>query len=58
MGGAVVRERATREKGREVMEIAKHQIFDGMSSKIAGFITAYKLYIRNRMREELVEEQV
>jgi len=29
-----------------------------MSSKVAGFIMACKLYIRMRMKEELVEEQI
>jgi len=49
----------TREAGRGGgAEIAKPQIFDGMSSKVAEFIIAYKLYIRIRMREESVEGQV
>ena len=48
-----------REVGREGgVEIAKPQIFDSTSSKVAGFITACKLYIRMRLREEPVEEQV
>jgi len=29
-----------------------------MSSRVTGFITACKLYIRIKMREELVEGQV
>ena len=36
----------------------KPQIFDGTSSKIAEFITACKLYIRMRLREEPVKGQV
>ena len=31
---------------------------DGTSSKVSGFVTAYKLYIRMRMREAVVEEQI
>ncbi len=36
----------------------KSQIFDGTVARVAGFITACKLYIRMRIREELVEGQV
>jgi len=55
----LAREAVPREVGREGgAEVAKLQIFDGMSSKIARFITVYKLYIRMKLREEPVEEQV
>ena len=56
VGGKV----APREVGRQGggIEVAKPQIFDGMPSKVAGFITACKLYIRMRMREKTVEGQV
>ena len=49
----------TREVGRGgEAKVAKSQIFDGTAVRVTGFITAYKLYIRMRMREELVEGQV
>ena len=38
--------------------MAKLQIFDGMSSKIAGFILACKLYVRMNLKEESVEGQM
>jgi len=53
------REAMPREVGRGgEVEVAKPQIFDGMSSKVAGFITACKLYIKMRLREEPVEGQI
>jgi len=39
-------------------EVAKPQIFDGSLAKVGGFISACKLYIRMKMREESVEGQV
>jgi len=48
--------REARRRGE--VEVVKPPIFDGMSSKIAGFITACKLYMRMRMREKLVEGQI
>ena len=38
--------------------MAKPQIFDGTSSKIAGFISVCKLYIRMNLKEESVEGQM
>jgi len=40
------------------MEVAKPQLFDGMPSKVAGFVTGCKLYIRNKLVEATVEAQV
>jgi len=39
-------------------EVVKSQIFDGTATRVADFITVYKLYIRMKMREKLVEGQV
>jgi len=52
-------EGVAREVGRKgEAEVAKPPILDEISSKIAGFITACKLYMRMRMREESVEGQI
>jgi len=39
-------------------EIAKPLLFNGNVSKVVEFITAYKLYIRMRMREKDIEKHV
>jgi len=58
-GGVGGGETAPREVGRGgEAEVAKPQIFDGTTARVAGFITAYKLYIQMRMREEIVEGQI
>jgi len=40
------------------IEVAKPQLFDGTPSRVAGFVTGYKLYIRNKLAEATVEAQV
>ena len=40
------------------MEVAKPAIFSGEAGKVGGFVNAYKLYLRMKMRGATVEEQV
>jgi len=40
------------------IEVVKPQLFDGTPSRVAGFITRYKLYIRNKLAGATVEAQV
>jgi len=40
------------------VEVAKPAIFNGETGKVGGFITACRLYLRMKMRETTVEEQV
>jgi len=46
------------ETGIGNIEVAKPQLFDGMPSRVAGFVTGYKLYIRNKLAGATVEAQV
>jgi len=39
-------------------EMAKPQTFNGTPSKVSRFLSVCKLYIRMRLRESSVEEQI
>ena len=43
---------------RSNVEIAKPLVFNWEARKIGGYITVCKLYLRIRIREVLVEEQI
>ena len=40
------------------MEIAKPAIFNGEAGKVEGFVTACRSYLKMKMREATLEEQV
>ena len=40
------------------IEVAKPSIFNGEAKRVGGFMTTYRLYLRIKMREVTVEEQV
>ena len=43
---------------RPHVEVTKPAIFNGEARKVGGFVTACRLYLRMKMREATVEEQV
>ena len=40
------------------VEVAMPAIFNREVGKVGGFVTTYRLYLRMKMREAMVEEQV
>ena len=40
------------------MKVAKPPVFDGEAVRVEEFITACKLYLRMKMRDTIVEEQI
>jgi len=40
------------------MEVAKPAIFNGEAGKVGGFIMAYRLFVRMKLRGSTVEEQI
>ena len=55
-GGGV--ERRIGENAAVATEVVKPQTFDRIPLKVSGFVGACKLYIRMRLRESPVEEQI
>ena len=40
------------------IKVAKPAIFNGEAGKVGGFVTTCRLYLRMKMREAMVEEQM
>ena len=54
-----VREVVTEESNtRSHIKVAKLSMFNRETSKVGGFITTYRLYLRMEMRGAIVKEQI
>jgi len=57
--GAVVGRGATDGSNTEFnMEVAKPPVFNGEAGRVGEFIMACRLYLRMKIREAIVEEQI
>jgi len=54
-GAGAAREGREGEVGTTNIKVEKPQLFDGTSSRVAGFVTGCKLYIRNKLAGATVE---
>jgi len=58
VGGAVAERGVEGSNTESYMEVAKPLVFNRETEKVRGFITACRLYLRMKMRETMVEEQI
>ena len=56
--GAGAEKEAMESNMRSQMEIVKLPVFNGEAGRVGEFITTCKLYLRMKIREAMVEEQV
>ena len=57
-GGAVAGREVEGSNTESHIEVAKPSIFNRKAEKVGGFIMTYKLYLRMKMKEATVEEQI